>query len=161
MFNCLDRPSRQFFFQRFCSHWSNSLGFCFCVFLLHALFQWEFFLQCCWPTWTAGNRFVFEIIMFLSPRMLTCKVHTNQYYLRLDWIMSLWFDKCAHFMFSPFFVSTYLPKLQIRLIKIMYYLWVFSVSEFRLHEMFWICLLMFAIYTIECTFLFFIYLSFF
>ena len=39
----------------------------FCVFLSHAAFQWEFFLQCRWSMWIDVSRFMLENIMLLEP----------------------------------------------------------------------------------------------
>ena len=54
------------------------------------------YVDCCESIHVGNNS------VFLNPHMLTCKLSKNVIYLRRNSIMSLWFEKYTHFIFSSF-----------------------------------------------------------
>ena len=73
--------------------------------------------------------------------MLTCKVNTIGYYLRLSSRMSLRLEKYAHFIIAQFCFSVALQHLGPIDQNYVLFVCVFSISAFRLHE---ICLIVLA-----------------
>ena len=75
MASCKDGTPAIFFWGGFARIGPNH--FVFCVFVLHAPFQWELFLQCCWSTWIVGSWFQCRIIMIFEPSYVNICFHAN------------------------------------------------------------------------------------